>query len=307
MKTATLRSKNSANRLSRQLALLFIPLALACFALSPQARATCQDACLTNNNTVQGDDALISNMTGGDNTAVGFQALYSNTFGSNNTATGFSALQNLGVTGTGNYNTATGSLAIAISGGGSYNTATGAQALYYGGVTDNTATGFSALFYNLGSYNTADGSASLYSNQFGNSNTAVGYLALSDNYGGSNNIALGALAGANIDGNNNIDIGHIGLPGDHSTIRIGDRRTHTKTFIAGISGAPLAAGVGVVVGTTGQLGTVVSSARYKDNIKPMDSASDAILALKPVTFRYKHDLDPEGVPQFGLVGRTCKR
>jgi len=66
-------------------------------------------------------------------------------------------------------------------------------------------------------------------------------------------------------------------------------------------------GVGVIVGTDGKLGTVVSSERYKDGIQPMDRASEAILALKPVTFRYKHELDPAGIPQFGLVAEQSKR
>jgi trimeric autotransporter adhesin len=67
------------------------------------------------------------------------------------------------------------------------------------------------------------------------------------------------------------------------------------------------AGVGVIVGTDGKLGTVVSSARFKDAIKPMDKASEAVLALKPVTFRYKHDLDPDGIPQFGLVAEDVEK
>jgi len=69
----------------------------------------------------------------------------------------------------------------------------------------------------------------------------------------------------------------------------------------------VAGGVGVIVGTTGQLGTVTSSARFKEAIKPMDKASEAILALQPVTFRYKHELDPDGVPQFGLVAEQVEK
>ena len=87
MKTTTLPLKHSMNLPPVRLALLLIPLALACFALSPQARATCQEGCLTNLNTVLGEDALL-NSTGGANTANGYQALFSNTEGFNNTATG---------------------------------------------------------------------------------------------------------------------------------------------------------------------------------------------------------------------------
>jgi hypothetical protein len=84
-------------------------------------------------------------------------------------------------------------------------------------------------------------------------------------------------------------------------IRIGTKGTHKNTYIAGINGVTVARGVGVIIDTNGHLGTVVSSARFKDGIKPMDKASEAILALEPVTFRYKHELDPDGIPQFGLV------
>src|SRR5207245_2090914 len=79
------------------------------------------------------------------------------------------------------------------------------------------------------------------------------------------------------------------------------------TFIAGIRGATVASGVGVIVGSNGQLGTVTSSARFKEAIKPMDKASEAILALQPITFRYKHELDPEGIPQFGLVAEQVEK
>src|SRR4029450_9700970 len=83
--------------------------------------------------------------------------------------------------------------------------------------------------------------------------------------------------------------------------------THTNTFIAGINGVTVAGGVGVVIDTTGHLGTATSSARYKDDIKPMDTQSEATLALKPVTFRYKKELDPQGIPQFGLVAEEVEK
>src|SRR4029434_7577138 len=108
-------------------------------------------------------------------------------------------------------------------------------------------------------------------------------------------------------GNNNIDIGNAGKVSDSGTIRIGTTGTHTKTFIAGISGATVAGGVGVIVGTNGQLGTVISSERYKNDIKPMEKASEAILKLEPVTFRYKKEFDPDGIPQFGLVAEQVEK
>src|SRR5205823_3924905 len=132
---------------------------------------------------------------------------------------------------------------------------------------DNTATWYQALF----------------SNTPGGNNTASGYHALYNNTTGGSNIALGFQAGLNLStGNNNIDIGNVGVAGESKTIRIGTTGTQRKAFIAGISGATIASGVGVIIGSNGQLGTVVSSERFKEAIKPMDKASEAILALKPV-------------------------
>jgi hypothetical protein len=119
---------------------------------------------------------------------------------------------------------------------------------------------------------------------------------------------LGHSAGrALTTGDNNIDIGNSGFAAESGTIRIGTTGTQTATFIAGISGFTVPGGVGVIVGTNGKLGTVVSSERFKDEIKPMDKASEAVLALKPVTFRYKPELDPDGFPQFGLVAEQVEK
>jgi len=123
-----------------------------------------------------------------------------------------------------------------------------------------------------------------------------------------NNIALGSNAGINLTlGSNNIDIFDRGVAGEANTIRIGRQGTQTTTFIAGISGATVPTGVAVIVDSSGHLGTTTSSARFKEAIKPMDKASEAILALKPVTFHYKHELDPEGIPQFGLVAEQVEK
>ena len=125
---------------------------------------------------------------------------------------------------------------------------------------------------------------------------------------GNFNIAFGLSSGSNLTtGNNNIDIGNPGVAGESSRIRIGTKGTHSNTFIAGISGVAVAGGVGVVVDTDGHLGTVVSSKRFKEEIKPMDKASEAILSLEPVTFRYKHELDPNDIPQFGLVAEQVEK
>src|SRR5205814_5445726 len=95
--------------------------------------------------------------------------------------------------------------------------------------------------------------------------------------------------------------------GESNTIRIGKVGTQTTTFIAGISGATVPTGVAVIVDGNGHLGTTTSSVHFKEAIRPMDKASEAILALKPVTFRYKKDLDPDGIPQFGLVAEQVEK
>jgi hypothetical protein len=146
------------------------------------------------------------------------------------------------------------------------------------------------------------------SNTTGNSNTAIGDSALFLNTTGNSNIALGVGAGANLTtGDNNIDIGNSGRRGESNTIRIGKREIQKQTFIGGISGATVAEGVGVIIDANGQLGTIVSSERFKDAVRPMDKASEAILSLKPVTFRYKTALDPKGIPQFGLVAEQVEK
>ena len=265
-------------------------LTLACCALAPQVGATCQDACLSNNNTVQGDDALISLTTGTDNTAVGFNALLNNTTGSSNAAYGYQALYS---DTTGYNNTATGVYALYSNTEGLQNTTDGVLALY-----SNTT----------GNSNTATGASALVANATGNSNTAIGIQALFHNTTGGSNIALGFQAGARLTtGSANIYIGNTGRTGESNNIRIGITGTHTATYIAGISGATVPTGVAVIVDSSGHLGTTTSSARFKEAIKPMDKTSEAILALKPVTFRYKQELDPKGVPQFGLIAEEVAK
>jgi hypothetical protein len=173
----------------------------------------------------------------------------------------------------------------------------------------NTVLGDDALINNTtgGNNNTANGAGALLSDTTGSDNTAIGFNALVNNTNGNNNIALGSNAGFRIaNDSNNIVIGNPGVTGVSNAIRIGNG-THVATFIAGISGAPAAGGVGVMISSNGKLGTIASSERFKDNILPMDKASEAILALKPVTFRYKKELDPDGIPQFGLVAEQVEK
>src|SRR6266566_936760 len=272
---------------------LLIPLALACFALSPTVRAVtpAPDGGYPNDNTAEGENALfdldVNNST--DNTAVGFEAMHFNvvTFG----------------------NTAVGSQALEFGGSGNFNVAVGFEALFQDGTgNNNTAIGASAIgLTRFGSNNTAVGNGALFFNDSGNNNTCLGFNALA-NTTGSSNIAIGESAGINLTtGSNNIDIGNKGKAGESNYIRIGTKGTHTHTLIAGISGATVAGGVGVIIDTNGHLGTVVSSERFKDKVKPMDKASEVILALKPITFRYKKELDPAGIPQFGLVAEQVEK
>jgi len=279
-------------------------------------------------NTAIGSEALESNTTGGANTAVGTFAMALST-GDNNTATGFSALSGDLLTGSssGSYNTADGAGALQNYINGSFNTATGFQALFInsdGG--SNTANGYLALFSNTtGNFNVANGANALQSNTTGGgnvanggfalfisttgvNNVAEGFDALINNTTGNNNIALGISAGANLTtGNNNIDIGNSGVAGESAKIRIGTKPTHKNTYIAGIYGVTVARAIGVIIDSAGHLGTTTSSARFKEQIKPMDKASEAILSLQPVTFRYKKELDPDRIPQFGLVAEEVAK
>ncbi len=241
-------------------------------------------------NTASGGGALFRNTTGNNNTASGVDALYSNTTGSNNLANGYQALY--GNT-TGNNNMATGALALYANTTGFYNMANGSNAM---------------VLNTTGSYNVAEGLNALRRNTIGSINTAVGLSALLNNTTGGSNIALGGGAGSELTtGSNNIDIGNVGMATEANTIRIGKVGTQQATYIAGISGKAVAGGVGVMIDGTGHLGTIVSSKRYKEKIAPMDKASEAILALQPMTFRYKHELDPDGIVQFGLVAEDVEK
>jgi Chaperone of endosialidase len=264
-------------------------------------------------NTATGDSALFFNTTGTNNTATGNFALSLNTTGENNTATGGTAL---GCNTGGDNNTANGELALANNRIGSNNTASGGTALFFNTTgNNNTATGVGALFGcaggecgpSAGNNNTATGASALLGNVTGNGNTANGVRALSNNTTGSRNIALGVDAGLNLTtGDNNIDIGNQGIAGESGHIRMGTA-LHTATFIAGIRGVTVANGVPVVVSPQGQLGTTTSSVGWKEAIKPMDKASEAILALKPVTFRYKKEIDADRTRQFGLVAEDVEK
>jgi hypothetical protein len=288
-------------------------------------------------NTALGAGALFSNTMGGSNTASGFQALYSNTTGSSNTASGWAALYNnttggyntasgynaleynttgsdntasgvdaLWMNTTGNENTASGSLALAGNTTGGNNTASGGNALYNNTTGDyNTATGYQALYHSNGSDNTANGLNALASNTTGNNNTASGANALEFNTTGSNNIAIGYNAATSVSSvnSNNIHIGSTGSSGDNDLIRIGTKGTQKKFFVAGVSGISVGSAIPVMIDSvTGQLGTISSSRRFKEDIRDMGDATEGLMRLRPVTFRYKQRFDDGSKPiQYGLI------
>jgi hypothetical protein len=228
-------------------------------------------------NTAEGQDALFSLMNGTANTAIGFSALRANTMGDRNTANGALAL----------FSNQTGS--------------------------ENTATGYAALFFNRGSGNTADGIGALYNNATGTNNTANGQRALHDNLSGSRNTANGSGAlGNNTTGSFNIALGNSagsGVSTADDVICVGavGANVSHSCYIGNIINQSSPSGLAVFVNSDNKLGTIMSSRRFKEGIKPMDTASEAILALQPVTFRYKKDFDPTGTAQFGLVAEDVAK
>ena len=271
-------------------ALILVALALACFAVPSAALATPRPTPTptpsgedrrNGNSAAENVDALNINTTGLNNTAHGWHSLSANLGGSDNTANGFGALSN---NTTGRLNTATGSQALLSNTTGIANTAAGFQALL-----SNTS----------GGANTAIGSAALRNNTEGISNTAVGYATLFGNTSGNANIALGDRTGyQQTTGSNNIYIGYDieGQPGENNSCYVGS-----------IFGQTSSGGTPVYVNIFGKLGTLTSSRRFKDDIRPMNDASEALFALKPVTFRYKKEIDPQGIPQFGLIAEEVEK
>jgi hypothetical protein len=246
-------------------------------------------------NAASGAFSLFYNTTGSSNTAIGDVALFSNTTGYSNTANGTQALFSNTI---GYENTADGAIALFYNTTGNWNTATGLGALHFNTTGfENTAVGTVALFYNeTGAGNTAVGINALFSLRTGTNNTAIGAGALYNNESGDGNIALGADAGTGVNAASNVIC--IGAAGDDvsNTCFIGNiRDVQTQNADA----------IPVVIDSAGQLGTASSSRRFKQEIKPMDKASEAVLALKPVTFHYKSD--KKDTPQFGLIAEEVAK
>jgi trimeric autotransporter adhesin len=252
---------------------------------------------IADDNTALGAAALLFNITGMDNTAVGAAALSNNTMGMDNTATGaFALLLNT----TGNSNTATGFDALFSNTTGQFNIAIGFGSLDHSTTgDDNTAVGASALQGNIdGDNNTAIGLLALGANTAGSSNTAVGWNALAGNTTGLNNIAIGAATGGSITTANNVICIGTNVSGEDVS---------NSCYIGNIFGQTASGGSAVFVASNGRLGTSTSSRRFKESIEPMGQASEAVLALEPVSFRYKKQVDPAQIPQFGLVAEDVEK
>jgi len=247
-------------------------------------------------NNAFGNGALASNTSGDRNTAVGEGALLANTTGSHNIAVGVSALRN---NGTGHDNIAIGQDACSQSSGGQFNTAVGSNTLEFNSADGNTAIGAFALVNNgAGASNTATGAGALETNSAGNDNTADGLNALFSNTGNDNTaVGFGAGAAATT-GSSNVYIGSgmVGVAGESNAC-----------YIASIFGQTVdpTTNLAVFVDSHGKLGTTISSRRFKEDIKPMNKASEAIMAFKPVTFHYKSD--PKKNPQFGLIAEDVEK
>ncbi|MGC1322728.1 MAG: tail fiber domain-containing protein [Candidatus Udaeobacter sp.] len=281
---------NPLIQLKQTTSAFLIAFGLAYFGLVPLAQAVspAPDGGYPGGNTAEGQNALFALTTGGFNTAVGYLSLRVNGTGNFNTAVGAGAL----LANTASENTAIGTTALFSNTSGHGNTASGFQALFsntYG--SDNTAIGVGALFGNTsGANNTAIGSDTLSNSAVGSGNTAIGEGALNFLTTGGGNTALGAFSGLGIQtANNVICIGAAGADVS-GTCFIGNIRGVTPQNPDAIP---------MLIDSAGQLGTMNSSRRYKTDIQPMDKASESILALKPVRFRYK--IHKNTTPQFGLI------
>jgi Chaperone of endosialidase len=292
----------------------FVLLALSGFVLLPIAQAVtpAPDGGYSGENTAEGENALLNLTTGTNNTAIGWSSLKSTNTTGYNTAVGSGALSANTATGntaagaaalfkntTGASNTATGFTALYSNTTGGGNTATGSDALSSNNIGGgNTANGDEALPNNTSGSNTAVGASALLHNMAGNNNTADGVNALDNNTSGNSNVALGFGAGENVSTANNVICIGASIPGSN---------TSNTCYIGNIFGKTSSGGINVLVNTDGKLGTVPSSRRFKNDIKPMAHASEVLYVLTPVTFRYKKEIDAGGTSQFGLLAEDVEK
>jgi uncharacterized coiled-coil protein SlyX len=296
----------------KQTPILLTMLAFLYFGLLPKVQAVnpSPPGGYPNFTTAAGDHALQALTIGIGNTAIGTFSLSSVTTGSFNTAVGAGALDlNLG-----DSNTATGAAALLSNTTGTENTANGTAALEFNTGSVNTANGAFALFHNIGgSFNTATGVQALFSNTIGFNNTTNGFQALFNNATGGFNTAIGDSAlFSNTDGSRNIALGNgagfnVTTANDVICIGANGANISNSCYIGQIFGATSASGTAVLINSDGRLGTTTSSLRFKEDINPMNKASEAVLALRPVTFRYKKEIDPAGRSQVGLVAEEVEK
>jgi uncharacterized coiled-coil protein SlyX len=314
---ATLQAMKTPVQLTL-MAFMFLCLAVA--GPNAQAVVPAPDGGYSGGNTAEGQTALLSLTTGGFNTAVGFLSLRSNTDGQLNTGVGAgSLLFNVGnrTAGQGVNNTAIGAAALLFNTTGSDNTAVGVSALLNndsGGV--NTAIGESALLENTdGDFNTAIGFRALVNHTTGDDNTAIGRSALATSTSANNNTAIGSTALFNTTGGGNTALG-FGAGSAQTTgssnIYIGANVSgvageSNTCYIRNIFGQTSASGIPVLINSDNKLGTTTSSNRFKEEIRSMDHSSEGLFSLKPVTFRYKKEIDPAGTSQFGLVAEDVEK
>src|SRR5215467_38384 len=313
METTTSTINNPINDSLFRCGFIIMPFVLMCIATLPGARAVspAPDGGYPNGNTAEGQNALLHLTTGTFNTAIGLNSLQSLTAGNFNTGVGAKTLPSNRA----GLNTAIGFSALFRNTTGSGNTANGASALFSNTIgSANTAIGTDALFSNTtGNSNNAFGPAALTDNTTGGNNEAMGGSALHDNTTGNNNIAIGDSAlFSNTTGSNNIAVGveagtHIIDANNVICIGAAGENLSGGCFIGNIFGATTGSGTSVLVNSDGQLGTMTSSVRFKEKIKPMEQASDALFALEPVTFRYKKEIDSRQIPQFGLVAEDVEK
>jgi len=309
MKTRIITKRNRATASPLRRALLLMLTLLACLALlsTVQAVSPPPDGGYGGNNTAEGTDALFHLTTGVWNSAIGYRALYRDTTGIRNTALGFQALYNTN----GPFN---------VSG------------------LDNVAVGANALFNNTtGSRNVAIGAFALYANTTGSNNVAIGdralwqlngangITAIGDSfYSDPNSVEIGRRPDCDTDISPNASIhAHaifIGDPPEFFGSAPGSCIDHSGTqsvhivvdefagavFVAGVNNHPIV-GSPIAIDTNGKLGVQASSVHFKKDIEPMGRASEAILALKPVAFRYKQEIDPKGLSQFGLIAEDVEK
>ncbi len=297
--------------------LTHVLIGILCIGLLPRAQAVVPppDGGYSNLTTAEGTNALQNLTSGAANTGVGWRALFSAGAADYNTGVGAGAL----VLNTGDSNTAVGTAALLLNSNGTQNTAVGTGALVLNDTGPlNTAVGYQALFANVsglentaigdqallnntGNFNVAVGGAALLNNTAGNENTAVGGGALNDT-SGNDNTALGFQAGilaTTGDGNVYIGAGMSGVAGEANHTYV---RNVNTTSVNGMGTDTVTINL-----TTGLLGHLSSSRRYKEDIKPMDNTSEALYMLNPVTYRFKKDIDPSQSLDYGLIAEEVAK